>query len=170
MKSTTRGTLAAVITGIAAAVGAAVPAAAADTVPVSVPLESAEQSLGTELPEIGADLPLPVVGTPEVPRYVEGSLLPDRTVPQVPVGSPLPGLSARAPLPHLLEDGFDHVGVGVPASDLYALSPGLALEAPLTPPDPDNFGMPGIQSPAAGVPAPVVRAVPGANLGLGPGL
>jgi hypothetical protein len=170
MKSTTRGTLAAVITGIAAAVGAATPAAAAGTVPAPVPLENAEQSLGTELPEIGADLPLPVAGTPEGPRYVEGSILPDRTVPRVPVGSTLPGLSTRAPLPHLLGDGFDHVGVEVPASDLHALSPGLALDAPLTPPNPDNFGLPGTQPPAAGVPAPAVRAMPGANLGLGPGL
>jgi hypothetical protein len=170
MKSTTRGTLAAVITGIAAAVGATTPAAAAGTLPAPVPLEGAEQSLGVELPEIDAEVPFQAAGVPEAPRYVADSVMPDRAVPRLPLGGTLPGLSVRAPLPHLVGDGFDHVGADLPASDLHALSPGLDMDAPLTPPDPDNFGMPGTRLPEAGVLAPVVEAVPEANLGVGPGL
>jgi len=91
MKSTTRGTLAAVITGIAAAVGAATPAAAADTLPVPVPLEGAEQSLGVELPEAGAEMPFPAAGVPDAPRYTE------TTVPTRPADAPRPSAGANSP-------------------------------------------------------------------------
>ncbi|MEV6961264.1 hypothetical protein AB0M97_19100 [Streptomyces sp. NPDC051207] len=170
MKPTTRGTLAAVITGVAAAIGAATPAVATGAVPVPVPLEGAENSLGMELPEIGADVPLLKPGTPNGPRYAEGRLLPDRTVPQLPVRGGLPGLSVRQPLPQLLGDGFDHAGVEVPAADLRTLSPGLDVDTPLTAPGSRSFGLPGAKLPEAGVLAPVVQAVPAAHLGLGAGL
>lgn len=172
MKSSTRGTIAAVLTGVAAAVGAATatPAAAAGTVPVPVPLDGAEHALGMELPEIGGELPVPMPGGPEGPRYVEGRLLPDRAVPQLPVDGGLPGLGVRTPLPHVLGDGFDHVAVGTPASDLHTLAPGLTLDAPLTPPGPGGFGLPEPKLPQAGVIAPVLQTVPGADLGVGGGL
>lgn len=171
MKSTTRGTLAAVITGVAAAVGAtATPAAAVDTVPVPVPLEGVEHSLQMELPKLGAEVPLLTPGTPDGPRYVEGRLIPARAIPQLPVGGALPGAGARAPLPHVLGDDFDHVGVDAPASDLRTLSPGLSLDAPLTAPSADNFGLPDPKLPQAGVLTPMVQTVPGADLGLGSGL
>jgi hypothetical protein len=59
MKPTTRGTLAAVMTGVAAAVGAATaaPAAAVDSVPIPVPLNGVEQSLGLKAPSIAGELP-----------------------------------------------------------------------------------------------------------------
>ncbi|MET8768316.1 hypothetical protein [Streptomyces sp. NPDC004658] len=170
MKPTTRGTLAAVVTGVAATVGAAAPAAAAGTVPVPVPLGGASTALGMELPRLGAELPLLKPGAPDGPRYVTGRLLPDRTLPQLPVTSGLPGLDARAPLPHVLGDGFDHLGVDAPAGDLRALAPGLSLDAPLTAPDGSNFGLPGAKLPQAGVLAPVLQTVAGGNLGTGPGL
>ncbi|MBK3642845.1 MULTISPECIES: hypothetical protein [Streptomyces] len=170
MKSTTRGTLAAVITGVAAAVGAAAPAAAVGTVPVAVPLEGAEQALGMELPQLGGQIPLPTPGKPEGPQYVEGRLIPERTLPQLPVAGGLPGAGLRAPLPHVLGDRFDHVGLSTPASDLRTLAPGLDLDAPLTPPSADNGGLPGPKLPEAGVLAPVLQTVPGADLGTGPGL
>lgn len=98
MKSTTRGTLAAVITGVAAAVGAtATPAAAVDTVPVPVPLDGVEKSLNVELPKIGGEIPLPMPGAPEGPRYVEGRLIPERVIPQLPVTGGLPGAGLHAP-------------------------------------------------------------------------
>ncbi|MFJ2603689.1 hypothetical protein ACIQOU_33200 [Streptomyces sp. NPDC091279] len=172
MKPTTRGTLAAVVTGVAAAVGAAMatPAAAVGTVPVPVPLEGAEQALGMELPSLSGQIPLPTPGNPDGPRYVEGRLIPDRAVPQLPVTGGLPGLTLRAPLPHVLGDGFDHVGLALPASDLRTLSPGLALDAPLTAPDAANSGLPGPKLPQVGVLAPVLQTVPGADLVTGPGL
>ncbi|MEU1179298.1 hypothetical protein ABZ464_16905 [Streptomyces sp. NPDC005820] len=172
MKPTTRGTLAAVLTCVAAAAGAAAatPAAAIGTVPVPVPLNGLENSLGMELPEIGGEIPLPAPGSPEGPRYVEGRLIPERAVPQLPVGAGLPGAGVRAPLPQILGNGFDHLGLDVPATDLRTLGPGLALDAPLTPPNPDNFGLPDPKLPQAGVLTPVLQAVPAANLGLGQGL
>ncbi|ARP70287.1 hypothetical protein LK07_11400 [Streptomyces pluripotens] len=172
MKSTTRGTLAAVITGVAAAVGAAAtPAAAAvGTVPVPVPLDGVSQSLGMEVPTAGLEVPLLTPGAPDGPRYVTGHLLPDRTLPQLPVTSTLPGADLRAPVPHLLGDRFDHVGVDAPASDLRTLAPGLNVDAPLTPPNPENFGLPDLKLPEAGLLAPVLQTAAGANLGTGPGL
>ncbi|WLW54896.1 hypothetical protein [Streptomyces sp. YU58] len=171
MKSTTRGTLAAVITGVAAAMGAATtPAAAVDTVPVPVPLEGIENSLNMELPKLGGEIPLLVPGAPEGPQYVEGRLLPERVIPQLPVNGALPGAGLRAPLPHLLGDDFDHVAVEAPVSDLRTLGPGLSVDAPLTPPKPENFGLPGTKLPQVGVLTPVLQTVPGANLATGTGL
>ncbi|MDT0436053.1 MULTISPECIES: hypothetical protein [Streptomyces] len=172
MKPTTRGTLAAVVTGIAAAVGAATatPAAAVGTVPVPVPLEGAEQTLHMELPKIGGEIPLPTPGNLDGPRYVEGRLIPDRAVPQLPLSGGLPGADVRAPLPHLLGDQFDHVGLHLPAADLHTLAPGLTLDAPLSTPDGSNAGLPNLKLPQAGVLAPVLQTVPGADLVAGPGL
>jgi hypothetical protein len=171
MKSTTRGTIAAVITGVAAAVGAAAtPAAAVGTVPVPVPLEGAEKALNMELPSLKGEIPLPKPGKPDGPQFVTGRLLPARTVPQLPITGGLPGAGLRAPVPHVLGDDFDHVGVGVPTSDLRTLAPGLSVDAPVTRPNPDNFGLPDAKLPQAGILAPVLQAVPAANLGMGPGL
>ncbi|WP_328871481.1 hypothetical protein OHT76_15915 [Streptomyces sp. NBC_00287] len=170
MKSTTRGTLAAVVTGVAAAVASAAPAAAVGTVPVPVPLDGIEKSLNIELPKLGGEIPVPMPGAPEGPRYVEGRLIPERVIPQLPVSGGLPGVGLRAPLPHILGDDFDHVGVHAPASDLRTLAPGLTLDAPLTPPNPEGFGLPEPKLPQAGVLAPVLQTVPGADLVAGPGL
>ncbi|MEV7394520.1 hypothetical protein [Streptomyces sp. NPDC091215] len=172
MKPTTRGTLAAVVTGVAAAAvgAAAAPAAAVGTIPVPVPLGGVSKSLGMEVPRLGMELPLPTPGAPDGPRYVEGRLLPDRALPQVPVGGGLPGLDLRAPLPHVLGDRFDHAGVDAPAASLRTLAPGLSVDAPLTAPNPRNFGLPGPKLPQAGVLAPVLQTVAGGDLGTGPGL
>ncbi|TQJ53174.1 hypothetical protein OHU34_27060 [Streptomyces sp. NBC_00080] len=173
MKSTTRGTLAAVITCVAAAAGAAAsvtPAAAIGTVPVPVPLDGVEKSLNVELPTIGGEIPLPTPGAPEGPRFVEGRLIPDRVVPQLPVAAGLPGVGLRAPLPEVLGSDFNHLGLDAPASDLRTQGPGLTLDAPLTAPNPDRFGLPDLQLPQAGVISPVLRTVPGADLGVGEGL
>ncbi|PWI18320.1 hypothetical protein DI272_32385 [Streptomyces sp. Act143] len=171
MKPTTRRTLAAVITGVAAAVGAtATPAAAVETVPVPVPLDGVENSLNMELPTLGGEIPLPVPGAPEGPQYVEGRLIPERVIPQLPVSGGLPGAGLKAPLPHILGDDFDHVGVGAPASDLRTLAPGLSVDAPLTAPNADNFGLPETKLPQVGVLTPVLQTVPGADLVAGPGL
>ncbi|WP_399885123.1 hypothetical protein ACGH7X_13805 [Streptomyces sp. BBFR51] len=171
MKSTTRRTLAAVVTGVAAAVGvAATPAAAAGAIPVPVPLEGAETALGMELPEVAGELPVPTAGAPEGPRYVEGRLLPERTLPQLPVHGGLPGADLRQPLPHVLGDDFDHAALDAPAAELRTLAPGLSLDAPLTAPNPDALGLPAAKLPQAGLLAPVVQTVPVADLGVGPGL
>jgi hypothetical protein len=170
MKSTTRGTLAAVVTGVAAMVTAATPAAAASTVPVPVPLSGAEHALGMELPEAGGEIGVPVPGAPEGPRHARGRLLPERAVPRLPVHGALPGADLRAPVPHVLADDFDHVGLDSRAADLRTLAPGFTLDAPLTPPDPDGYGLPGAKLPQAGVLAPDLRTAPTAELGTGPGL
>ncbi|WAU79585.1 hypothetical protein O1Q96_07420 [Streptomyces sp. Qhu-G9] len=168
MKSTTRGTLAAVVTCVAAAV--ATPAVAADGVPVAVPLEGVENSLNMEMPRIGGTVPLLMPGSPDGPRYVEGRLLPDRAVPQLPVSGQLPSLDLRTPLPRVLGDTFDHLAASTPTSDLRALTPGASLDAPLSAPRPDKLGLPDPKLPEVGILAPILQAAPGANLGLAPGL
>ncbi|MGW0087307.1 hypothetical protein [Streptomyces sp. NPDC003393] len=172
MKSTTRGTLATLVTGVVAAVGGvtATPAAARGTVPVLVPLGGAETALGMELPEVGGELPVPTTGTPEGPRFVRGRLLPENVVPRLPVRGGLPGLEARAPLAHIIDDGFDHVAVHAPASDVGALAPGLSADGPLTAPEPAGAGLPGLRLPELRLVGPVLRTAPSADLTAGPGL
>ncbi|MFD8819168.1 hypothetical protein ACFV23_48755 [Streptomyces sp. NPDC059627] len=170
MKPTTRGTLAVVVTGVAVAVGAAATATAAPrTVPVPVPLDGVEKSLGTQMPELGMELPLLIPGVPQGPRYVEGRLIPEGALPQVPMNGQLPGVGLSVPLPRALGAGFDHVGVDIPASDLRTLTPGLELDAPLSAPDPQHYGLPHLKMPAVGVLAPVLQTVVGGDLGAGPG-
>ncbi|MDT0569850.1 hypothetical protein RM704_20645 [Streptomyces sp. DSM 3412] len=167
MKPTTRGTLAAVVTGVAAAVGAsAAPAVAAETVPVPVPLEGVEHSLNVKMPRLGGELPLLAPGAPDGPKYVEGRLLPASALPQVPLGAALPGLRAETPLPRIVGEGFERVGVDAPAADLRTLTPGLNVDTPLTAPNPDALGLPSLKDPQAAVLTPVLRTAPTANLGL----
>ncbi|MFF3481940.1 hypothetical protein ACFYXC_01495 [Streptomyces sp. NPDC002701] len=168
MKSTTRGTLAAVVTCVAAAV--ATPAVAADGVPVAVPLNGVEHSLDMEMPKVGGTVPLIKPGSPDGPRYVEGRLLPDRAVPQVPFSSDMPSLDLRTPLPRVLGESFDHLTATTAASDLHAVTPGASLDAPLTAPRADALGLPAPKLPEAGLLAPVLQAAPEASLGLAPGL
>ncbi|GAA3104724.1 hypothetical protein [Streptomyces echinatus] len=171
MKPTTRATLAAVITGVTAAVGAAAtPAVAATgTIPVPVPLDGVSRSLGVEMPQAVLDVPLLTPGVPEGPRFVTGRLMPERTVPQVPIRGALPGVNLRTPVPHLIGGGADHIGVGTPASALRTLTPGLALDAPLTPPNPGRADLPDLKMPQAAVIGPVLQTVAGADLSTGPG-
>jgi hypothetical protein len=164
MKSTTRGTLAAVLTCLVAAAGAAsaTSAAAIGTVPVSVPLDDAEKHLDMELPEIGGEIPLTTVGTPDGPRHVEGRYLPDRVLPRVPIETGLPGAGLRTPVPAIAGDESQHLGVETPASGLRTASPGVALDSPLIPPSRDNGGLPERTRPQAGVVTPVLET--GADL------
>ncbi|MFG2308573.1 hypothetical protein ACGFS9_07755 [Streptomyces sp. NPDC048566] len=170
MKPTTRGTLAAVMTGMAAAVGAAAtPAAAADTAPVPVPLNGVEQALHLRTPHLAGELPVPVPGAPEGPRYVEGRMIPEHALPRLPLAAGLPGADLRTPLPHLVAEGTDHLGVSAPAADLRTLTPGLSLDAPLGAPNADNFGLPDARMPQAAVLTPLLQTMPGANVETGSG-
>ncbi|SDE27051.1 MULTISPECIES: hypothetical protein [Streptomyces] len=172
MKPTTRGTLAAVVTCVAAAAAAATAAtpAAASTVPVPLPLDGVERSLHMEMPHVAGELPVPVPGAPEGTRFAEGHLLPERTLPRLPVSGGLPGGDVRAPLPHVLGEGFDHLGVSAPAADLRTAVPGLALDTPLGRPDAENGGLPSLSGePRAALDTPLLRTVPGAEIVTGPG-
>lgn len=172
MKPTTRGTLAAAVTCVAAAAAAATAAtpAAASTVPVPLPLDGVERSLHMEMPHVAGELPVPVPGAPEGTRFTEGHLLPERTLPRLPVGGGLPGGDVRAPLPHVLGEGFDHLGVSAPAADLRTAVPGLALDTPLGRPDAENGGLPSLGGePRAALDTPLLRTVPGAEIVTGPG-
>ncbi|KAA0913855.1 hypothetical protein [Streptomyces apricus] len=168
MKSTTRGTFAAVITCVAAAV--ATPAVAADAVPVVVPLQGAEQALDMEMPKVSGTVPLVKPGSPDGPQYVEGRLLPDRALPQVPVSAGLPELDVRAPLPRVLGDTFDHLSTTTPDSTMRTQTPGASLDAPLTAPRPELLGLPAPKLPEAGLLAPALQGAPGASLDVAPGL
>jgi hypothetical protein len=153
MKSTTRVTLAAVVTGVAAAVGAAAtPAAAVDAVPVAVPLDSVEKPLNMELPELGYEIPVPrPVKQEGSTGYAVGGFVPERTLPQPPVAYGLPGAWLTTPLPHVLGDGVDHVGVHLPASGLGAPASGLSVDIPLTGPEGDDPAQPHSSLPKVGI-------------------
>ncbi|MFH8340470.1 hypothetical protein [Streptomyces sp. AM6-12] len=174
MKPTTRGTVAAVLTGVAATVSATAPAAAAGAVPVPVPLQGVSQSLGTRTPEATLEVPLLTPGVPEGPRYVTGRLLPEPILPRLPISGTLPGVDLRAPLPGvdlrapLPRPLGDRLGLDAPAADLHTDGPGLNLGAPLGAPDPDRFGLPELRLPEAGLLAPALRTVAGGELGAGP--
>ncbi|MFB8772868.1 hypothetical protein [Streptomyces broussonetiae] len=173
MKPTTRGTLAAALTCVATATAGAATAssaAAVTSVPVPVPLGGVEKALKVELPKARGELPVPVPGEPKGTRYVEGRLLPDRAIPQLPVSGGLPGGDVRAPLPHVLGSRFDHLAVSAPPSDLRALAPGLSVQAPVGQPEGDRYGLPGTGLPQAGVVTPMLQTVPAATVVTGPGL
>lgn len=169
MKSTPRGTLAAVITGVVTAVGAGAttPAVAAESVPVVVPLDGVEKSHNAKLPKIAGEVPLPTQGRPEKPRYVEGRLTPENTLPQVPLRAPLPGLVAEAPLPRSAGKASERAAVSAPAADLRTMTPGLSLDAPLTPPDHRASRLPALKKPQAAMRTPLLRTAPTADVRLG---
>ncbi|MFH8799472.1 hypothetical protein ACH4F6_07730 [Streptomyces sp. NPDC017936] len=120
MKPITRGTLAAALTCVAAAACAvsATPAAALGTVPVVVPLESAEEALGMELPEVSGEIPVAEGHAYNGLRYTEGRLLPE-----LPVEAGAPGARLRAPAPEPLGKDTQIVALDVPAAE-FGLGPG----------------------------------------------
>ncbi|MGW6458397.1 hypothetical protein ACWF94_21200 [Streptomyces sp. NPDC055078] len=164
MKSTTRGSLAAVIACMASAVGAA-PAAAGTSVPVTLPLESLETVVPVPAPELSTGVPVPVPGAFEAPRHVTGRMLPHGLLPQVPFTSELPATVAELPVEDPLGGGELGVAKAVaPASDLKLTAPGASLGAPLSAPRPELFGQPEPVLPELAVLTPSLRGEPTAGL------
>ncbi|MFF3287957.1 hypothetical protein [Streptomyces sp. NPDC003023] len=164
MKSTTRGSLAAVLACMASAVAAA-PAVAGTSVPVILPLESLETAVPVEAPELRTGVPVPVPGAPQGPRHVTGTLLPQDTLPALPVTSELPRTLLEIPVENPLGEG--NLGVAEASSaesDLKAVTPGAALGAPLTAPDGDALGLPAPTLPQAALVGPVLQGSPAAGL------
>ncbi|KOU22327.1 hypothetical protein ADK52_21340 [Streptomyces sp. WM6372] len=166
MKMTARGSIAALMTCMAAA-GAATPAVA-DSVPVGVPLDAVKTTLGVDTPRVATAVPVPVVGAPEAPRYHKGDLLPSPILPVLPVTTELGSTLVGAPVPNLLGDPkTDGEGsLESPATDLLARTPGAVVGAPLTMPDGSNYGIPNVTTPKLGLTAPELIGAPSALLGL----
>ncbi|MBT2541417.1 hypothetical protein J7E99_12015 [Streptomyces sp. ISL-44] len=167
MKMTARGSFAALMTCMAAA-GAATPAVA-DSVPVGVPLEAVETTLGVEAPRVATGVPVPVVGAPEAPRFHSGDMLPTPLLPAVPIATELGNTLITSPVPNLLgEPETDGEGsLDAPATTMRARTPGAILGSPLTMPDGSNFGLPNLTKPKLGLIAPELVGAPTALLGLG---
>lgn len=167
MKHTTRGAIATALACTAAACAAST-AAAADHPGVTVPLDGVKHSLGLQTPEVTSTLPVPLPGGDfEGPRYVEGKLLPERAVPQIPVGNALPDVQLTAPLTDVVgEDSLKSVDLSARGSDVYALTPGATLEAPLGTPGADGTALPPLGLPGGGLHQPLLSAQPAADLGL----
>ncbi|MER6913683.1 hypothetical protein ABT354_18595 [Streptomyces sp. NPDC000594] len=164
MKSTTRGTLAAVLACMASAVGAA-PAVAGTSVPVILPLESLETVVPIQAPKLSTGVPVPVPGAPDGPRHSPGRLLPERLLPQIPLTAELPRTVAALPLEHPLQEG--NLGVATLASvaeELSLTSPGLDLGAPVSAPRPELAGQPTPVLPQAALLTPALQGAPGAAL------
>ncbi|WP_327255584.1 hypothetical protein [Streptomyces sp. NBC_01244] len=166
MKMTARGSIAALLTCMAAA-GAATPAVA-DAVPVGVPLEAAGDTLGVKLPHLATGVPLPVVGAPEAPRFHKGDMLPTPLLPAVPIGTELGNTLLTSPVPNLAgKPETDGEGsLDAPATTMRTRTPGLLVGSPLTMPDASNHGLPNVTAPALGVIAPDLTGTPEALLGL----
>ncbi|MEV8532020.1 hypothetical protein [Streptomyces sp. NPDC051211] len=150
-----------------AAAGAAAPAVA-DAVPVEVPLEALEASLGVDAPRVGTGVPVPVVGAIEPPRHHTGDMLPSPLLPVIPIGTELGDTLVSSPVPNLLgKPETDGKGtVAAPATPLLARGPGAVVGSPLTMPDASNFGLPNVVTPKLGVITPELIAAPKALLGL----
>ncbi|UQX03519.1 hypothetical protein [Streptomyces sp. RerS4] len=150
-----------------AAVGAASPAVA-DAVPVDVPLDAVETTLGVAAPRVATAVPMPVVGAPEAPRHHTGDLLPTPLLPVVPIATELGATRIASAVPNLAgapeTDGEG--SVESPASTLLARSPGAIVGAPLSMPDGGNFGLPNVVTPKLGLTAPELIGAPSALLGL----
>ncbi|MEU0086528.1 hypothetical protein [Streptomyces sp. NPDC006274] len=162
MKSTTRGSLAAVVACMASAVAAA-PAVADSSVPVTVPLESLETVLPVEAPKLRTGVPLLASGVPDGPRYVTGRMLPHNILPAVPIGGEMPETLLELPVKHPLGEG--DLGVGrarAQRSDVELTTPGATLGGPLTTSSRDAFGLPDLTR--AALSTPVLRGTPVAGL------
>ncbi|MHC0430726.1 hypothetical protein ACX6XY_11115 [Streptomyces sp. O3] len=166
MNMKAKGAIAALVSSVAAAAGAG-SAVAAEQVPVSVPLSGVEHALHMEAPKLSTGVPLPIPGAPEGPRYVEGQLLPDQVLPQLPISSELPATEAVAPLPQLVpSETVDHLGLVTDGSDVAARTPGASVNPPLTGPLRNRFGLPDLVMPQAALETPALQSQPGAELGV----
>ncbi|MEU9420337.1 hypothetical protein [Streptomyces sp. NPDC051000] len=166
MKMTARGSIAALMTCLAAA-GATTPALA-DAVPVAVPLEAVETTLGVDTPRVATGVPVPVVGAPEAPRHHTGDLLPTPLLPVVPIGTDLGHTLVTSPVPNLAgSPETDGEGsVEAPSTTLHTKSPGAVIGAPLSMPDGSNYGIPRLTTPKLGLTGPELTGAPAALLGL----
>lgn len=166
MKMTARGSIAALMTCMAAA-GAASPAVA-DSVPVGVPLDAVKTTLGVDTPRVATGVPVPVVGAPEAPRFHTGDLLPTPLLPVVPIGTDLGHTLVTSPVPNLAgSPETDGEGsLDAPETRMLARTPGAIVGTPLSMPDGGNFGIPNIVTPKLGLSAPELIGTPTALLGL----
>lgn len=166
MKMTARGSIAALLTCMAAA-GVATPAVA-DGVPVSVPLEGVESTTGLDVPRIATAVPLPVVGAPEAPRMHKGDMLPSPLLPAVPIATELGETLVTSPLPNLAgRPETDGEGsLESPATTVRTRTPGAVLGSPLTMPDASNSGLPNLTTPKLGLLTPEITGAPEALLGV----
>lgn len=168
MKMTARGSIAALMTCMAAA-GAATPAVA-DAVPVGVPLDAVKTTLGVDPPNLATGVPVPVVGAPEAPRMHTGEMFPAPLIPAVPLSTELGRTLVSTPVPNLLgapeTDGEG--SLTSPSTALRTRTPGAVLGSPLTMPNGANFGLPDLTTPKLGLIAPEIVGAPTALLGLTP--
>ena len=167
MGNKVRGTIA-VLAGCIAAAAGATPAVASAEAPVRVPLEGVENALHMEAPEISTAVPVPIPGTPEGPEFSADHVLPQKTVPRLPVSSGLPATEVDVPVPQLLPAGdSSHLGVRTAASDVRTATLGASVNPPLSGPQAERLGLPKMSTPQLAVGAPDVQAQPGADLAFG---
>lgn len=166
MKMTARGSIAALMTCMAAA-GAASPAVA-NSAPVAIPLDAVETALGVDTPSVATGVPVPVVGAQEMPRYHEGDMLPTPLFPVIPIGAEFGRTHVTSPVPNLMgapeTDGEG--SLHAPGTTMHARTPGAVVGSPLTMPDSSNSGIPKVVTPKLGLTAPELMGAPSALLGL----
>ncbi|MFD8572912.1 hypothetical protein [Streptomyces sp. NPDC059639] len=167
MSINVRGTIA-VLAGCLAAATGATPAFASANVPIEVPLGGVESALHTDLPELRTEAPVPIPGAPEGPSYSQDHVLPQHTLPRLPVSTDLPATEAGMTVPQLLPtERTDRIGLSTEGSPVHTLTPGASVNPPLSGPRPERLGLPQVSAPQAALGAPDVQAEPGADLAMG---
>ncbi|MFF8607347.1 hypothetical protein ACF06X_15550 [Streptomyces sp. NPDC015346] len=153
------------MTALASAAMAA-PASAAEA-PVVVPLQGLEPVIPMDAPTVASGVPLPVPGGPTGFHKGRSGVLPDVTLPQVPVSSTVPRTVLDAPLPEVIEGSEPGKALLTsPRTPMKAATPGAEVGNPVVLPGDNRFGMPAFTEPNVGVLAPVMNGTLDSQLGL----
>ncbi|MFD7322323.1 hypothetical protein ACFV9D_14750 [Streptomyces sp. NPDC059875] len=153
------------MTALASAAMAA-PAAAAEA-PVVVPLQGLEPVIPMDAPSVATGVPLPVPGGPTGFQEGQSGLLPDVTLPRVPVSSTIPETLVAAPLPEVIEGSEPGKALfATPSAPVKATTPGATVGNPVVAPRGDRLGLPDLAVPEVGVLTPAVSGALDSQLGL----
>ncbi|MGW0735684.1 hypothetical protein [Streptomyces sp. NPDC002851] len=140
-------------------------------VPVTLPLEAARHASPVDppvaVPHVYGEVPLVLTRGPGAPRFSEDSLLPERTIPQIPLNTSVPHTVVDAPVTNpLSEKRVAGVDLDTSKAPVRATSPGMAVDAPLTRPGAGPLMLPKAKLPDAAMLTPMLRANPKADAGL----
>lgn len=153
------------MTALASAAMAA-PAAAAEA-PVIVPLQGLEPVIPMDAPSVATGVPLPVPGGPTGFQEGQSGLLPDVTLPRVPISSTIPETLVAAPLPEVIEGSEPGKALfATPSSPVKATTPGATVGNAVVAPRGDRLGLPDLAVPEIGVLTPAVSGALDSQAGL----
>ncbi|MEU9863960.1 hypothetical protein AB0D99_24105 [Streptomyces sp. NPDC047971] len=153
------------MTALASAAMAA-PAAAAEA-PVTIPLQGLEPVIPMDAPTVATGVPVPVPGGPTGFQEGQSGLLPDVTLPRVPIAGTVPETLVAAQLPEIIEGSEPGKALfATPSSPVKATTPGATVGNPVVAPRGDRLGLPDLAVPEIGVLTPAVSGALDSQAGL----